>query len=87
MKHSELKQLIKEEIQKEIRNNKRFPKLKSNTPEDIADDLKVYFQIAYETGLETPGSYDDFEKEFWDGERGSIIDKIKNRFHKSIRVV
>ena len=49
---------------------------KAKAQEQIVDALKIYFQIAYETGLETPGSYDDFEKEFWDEERQSIIDKV-----------
>jgi hypothetical protein len=73
-------------VQKEIRS-RRNPKLKSSTPEDIADDLKIYFQIAFEKGLESSGSYDNFEKEFWDGEYRSIIDKIKDRFHRNIRVI
>ena len=72
MKKSELKQLIKEEITNELFGGGN----KAKAQEQIADALKIYFQIAFETGLETPGSYDDFEKEFWEGERQSIIDKI-----------
>lgn len=68
MKHTQLKQLIKEEIQKEI-----FSKFKRKTPEDIANDLKIKFQIAYETGLESPGSYEDFDKEFWNNNKQEII--------------
>lgn len=68
MRHSELKQLIKEEIQKEI-----FSKFKRKTPEDIANDLKIKFQIAYETGLESPGSYEDFDKVFWNNNKPEII--------------
>jgi len=68
MRHSELKQLIKEEIQKEV-----FSKFKRKTPEDIANDLKIKFQIAYETGLESPGSYEDFDKVFWNNNKQEII--------------
>ena len=68
MRHSELKQLIKEEIQKEM-----FSKFKRKKPEDIANDLKIKFQIAYETGLESLGSYEDFDKVFWDNNKQKII--------------
>ena len=44
--------------------------------EQIVDALKIYIQIAFETGLESNGSYKDFEKEFWKRERQSIINKV-----------
>ena len=66
--------LIKEELQKEIFGRSRTnPK----TAENIADDLKILFAIAYETGLESPGSYDDFEDEFWDNKKRDIIIKLE----------
>tara|TARA_R110001599_G_scaffold8175_3_gene39173 strand:+ start:1193 stop:1423 length:231 start_codon:yes stop_codon:yes gene_type:complete len=68
MKHTQLKQLIKEEIQKEI-----FSKFKRKTPEDIVNDLKIQFQIAYETGLESPGSYEDFDRIFWNKNKQDIV--------------
>ena len=68
MKQSELKQLIKEEIQEEI-----FSKFRRKTPEDIANDLKSKFQSAYETGLESPGSYEDFDRVFWNQYKQEII--------------
>ena len=68
MKKSELKQLIREELQKEI-----FNKFKRKTPEDIANSLKSKFQSAYEVGLESPGSYEDFDKEFWRHYKQDII--------------
>ena len=49
---------------------------KTKAQEQIVDALKIYFQIAFETGLESNGSYNDFEKEFWKKERQSIINKI-----------
>jgi hypothetical protein len=41
--------------------------------EDLVDKLKVQFQIAYETGLESPGSYDDFDREFWNSQKRDLI--------------
>ena len=72
MKKSELKKLIREEITNELFGGRN----KAKAQEQIVDALKIYFQIAFETGLESNGSYDDFEKEFWYGERQSIIDKL-----------
>jgi hypothetical protein len=73
MNKLDLKQLIREEIQKEIFGRSRTnPK----TVEDIADDLKVLFAIAYESGLESPGSYDDFEEEFWNNKKQDIIMRL-----------
>jgi len=72
MKKSELRQIIKEEITNELFGSDN----KAKAQEQIADALKIYFQIAFETGLESNGSYDDFEEEFWKRERQSIINKI-----------
>ena len=74
MKKSQLKRIIKEEMVNELfgRGNKE------KAQEQIADALKIYFQIAFETGLESLGSYDDFEEEFWKRERQSIINKISS---------
>ena len=72
MKKSQLKQIIKEELINELFGSKN----KAKAQEQIADALKIYFQIAFETGLESNGSYDDFEEEFWKRERQSIINKI-----------
>jgi len=72
MKKSELRQIIKEEITNELFGSGN----KAKAQEQIADALKIYFQIAFETGLESNGSYDDFEEEFWKRERQSIINKI-----------
>ena len=71
MKKSELKQIIKEEITNELFGGGN----KAKAQEQIVDALKIYFQIAFETGLESNGSYDDFEEEFW-RERQSIINKV-----------
>ena len=70
MKKSQLRQIIQEEIVNELFGST------SKNPEDIANGLKIYFQIAFETGLESLGSYDDFEKEFWDKEKETIIRKL-----------
>jgi len=72
MKKSQLKQIIKEELINELFGSKN----KAKAQEQIADALKIYFQIAFETGLESNGSYDDFEEEFWKRERQSIINEI-----------
>ena len=40
---------------------------------DIANDLKIKFQIAYETGLESPGSYEDFDRIFWNKNKQDIV--------------
>ncbi len=72
MKKSELRQIIKEEITNELFGSEN----KAKAQEQIVDSLKIYFQIAFETGLESNGSYDDFEEEFWKRERQSIINKI-----------
>ena len=72
MKKSQLRQIIKEEITNELFGSDN----KAKAQEQIADALKIYFQIAFETGLESNGSYDDFEEEFWKRERQSIINKI-----------
>ncbi len=72
MKKSELRQIIKEEITNELFGSGN----KAKAQEQIADALKIYFQIAFETGLESLGSYDDFEEEFWKRERQSIINEI-----------
>jgi hypothetical protein len=72
MKKSQLRQIIKEEITNELFGSGN----KAKAQEQIADALKIYFQIAFETGLESNGSYDDFEEEFWKRERQSIINKI-----------
>ena len=74
MKKSQLRRIIKEEMVNELfgRGNKE------KAQEQIADALKIYFQIAFETGLESLGSYDDFEEEFWKRERQSIINKISS---------
>ena len=61
-------------MQKEIFGRSRT---KPKTVEDIADDLKVLFAIAYESGLESPGSYDDFEEEFWNNKKQDIIMRLK----------
>ena len=74
MNKLDLKQLIREEMQKEIFGRSRT---KPKTVEDIADDLKVLFAIAYESGLESPGSYDDFEEEFWNNKKQDIIMRLK----------
>jgi len=42
----------------------------------IADELKIQFQIAYEIGLESLGSYDDFEAEFYRSHGGDREDSI-----------
>tara|TARA_R110000796_G_C14336683_1_gene409811 strand:+ start:220 stop:456 length:237 start_codon:yes stop_codon:yes gene_type:complete len=73
MNKLDLKQLIREEMQKEIFGRSRT---KPKTVEDIADDLKVLFAIAYESGLESPGSYDDFEEEFWNNKKQDIIMRL-----------
>jgi len=72
MKKSQLRQIIKEEITNELFGSGN----KAKAQEQIADALKIYFQIAFETGLESNGSYDDFEEEFWKRERQSIINEI-----------
>ncbi len=72
MKKSQLKQIIKEELFNELFGSEN----KAKAQEQIADALKIYFQIAFETGLESNGSYGDFEEEFWKRERQSIINKI-----------
>lgn len=72
MKKSELRKLIREEITNELFGGGN----KAKAQEQIVDALKIYFQIAFETGLESNGSYDDFEEEFWMIERQSIIDEI-----------
>lgn len=74
MNKQDLKQLIREEIQKEIFGKSRT---KLKTVEEIADDLKVLFAIAYESGLESPGSYDDFEEEFWNNTKQDIIRRLE----------
>tara|TARA_R110000787_G_scaffold77659_1_gene170584 strand:- start:441 stop:677 length:237 start_codon:yes stop_codon:yes gene_type:complete len=73
MNKLDLKQLIREEMQKEIFGRSRT---KPKTVEDIADDLKGLFAIAYESGLESPGSYDDFEEEFWNNKKQDIIMRL-----------
>ncbi len=72
MKKSQLRKMIKEEITNELFGSGN----KAKAQEQIADALKIYFQIAFETGLESLGSYGDFEEEFWKRERQSIINKI-----------
>ena len=45
---------------------------------ELLDKLKIYFKIAYETGLETLGSYDDFEEEFWNRNKDDMLYKLHN---------
>jgi len=44
---------------------------------EIVEALKIHFKIAYETGLEAAGSYDDFDKEFWDGHKEDLEQAIQ----------
>jgi len=74
MKKSQLKKIIKEEIVNELFGSEN----KAKAQEQMVDALKIYFQIAFETGLESLGSYDDFEEEFWKRERQSIINKLSS---------
>ncbi|MHA1754235.1 MAG: hypothetical protein ACTSYR_01820, partial [Candidatus Odinarchaeia archaeon] len=45
---------------------------------ELLDKLKIYFKIAYETGIESLGSYDDFDEEFWNSNRDDILYKLHN---------
>jgi len=45
---------------------------------ELLDKLKIYFKIAYETGLETLGSYGDFEEEFWNRNKDDMLYKLHN---------
>jgi len=45
---------------------------------ELLDKLKIYFKIAYETGLESLGSYDDFEEEFWNRNKDDMLYKLHN---------
>ena len=76
MKKSELKQLIKEELIKE--KLIKEIRIKKRTPEDVANSLKQLFQRAYETGLETNKSYDDFDTECWNGMKQDIVWKLED---------
>ncbi len=69
------KKLIKEALTPDFLKES-VNEAKTKAQEQIVDALKIYFQIAFETGLESNGSYNDFEKEFWKKERQSIINKI-----------
>jgi len=45
--------------------------------EGILDGLKLSFQTAYEKGLESAGSYDNFDKEFWNRYKPDLLDALK----------
>tara|TARA_R110001592_G_scaffold119027_5_gene321809 strand:- start:13534 stop:13863 length:330 start_codon:yes stop_codon:yes gene_type:complete len=45
--------------------------------EGILDGLKLSFQTAYEKGLESAGSYDDFDKEYWNRYKPDLLDALK----------
>lgn len=45
--------------------------------ESILDGLKLSFQTAYEKGLESAGSYDDFDKEYWNRYKPDLLDALK----------
>jgi len=48
-----------------------------NVIEGILDGLKLSFQTAYEKGLESAGSYDDFDKEYWNRYKPDLLDALK----------
>tara|TARA_R110001592_G_scaffold183118_1_gene426672 strand:+ start:115 stop:351 length:237 start_codon:yes stop_codon:yes gene_type:complete len=74
MNKETLQRIVKEEIQKEIFSSNRPTQA---TPESVANDLKIIFAIAFESGLESLGSYDDFEDEFWIGNLPEIILRLE----------
>ena len=49
---------------------------KINLAKKIADELEIEFRIAYEIGLESLGSYDDFEADFYEAHGGYREDSI-----------